>query len=84
VVTLGFDNRIELTLADGERVWAQLTRNELARLQPVAGQVVGVDLSRSRRPGQELDRLAAPRPAPVAATVIALRGEDERAWRAGG
>jgi sulfate transport system ATP-binding protein len=41
VITLGFDNRIELTLPDGERVWAQLTRDEVARMQPVAGQTVG-------------------------------------------
>src|ERR687894_423085 len=45
VITLGFDNRIELSLPDGHRVWAQLTRDEVARTQPATGQVIGVDLS---------------------------------------
>ncbi|MEZ4563699.1 MAG: sulfate ABC transporter ATP-binding protein [Thermomicrobiales bacterium] len=54
VMTLGFDNRIELTLhVSGERVWAQLTREEMQRIRPVAGDTVGVDLSLSRRPGWE-------------------------------
>jgi sulfate transport system ATP-binding protein len=50
-VMLGFDNRIELTLQGGERVWAQVTREEMARLTPFPGQIVGVDLSRGRRVG---------------------------------
>ncbi len=51
VITLGFDNRLELNLLDGERVWAQLTRDEVAQLRPEVGQTIGVDLSQSRRPG---------------------------------
>ena len=82
VVTLGFDNRIELTLPDGEHVWAQMTRDEVARIQPAAGQVVGVDLSQSRRPGWEPGGFAAARPAPTAATIIPMRADDEHGWRA--
>ncbi len=86
VITLGFDNRMELTLPDGERVWAQLTRDEVAQLQPVAGQTVGVDLSQSRRPGWERGGFASPRPAPAtvaaAATVIPMHASEEQSWRA--
>lgn len=32
VVHLGFEVRVELALADGERLWAQATRNEVERL----------------------------------------------------
>jgi sulfate/thiosulfate transport system ATP-binding protein len=76
VITLGFDNRIELTLVDGskERVWAQLTRDEVERIQPAPGQVVGVDLSQSRRPGWEPGGFEAVRPAGPPATVIPMRG----------
>jgi sulfate/thiosulfate transport system ATP-binding protein len=79
VITLGFDNRLELTLADGrkERVWAQLTRDEMQRLRPAAGDVVGVDLSQSRRPGWEPGGYEAVRPAETMATVIPIHpGED--------
>ena len=65
MITLGFDNRIELSLPDGERVWAQLTRDEVARMQPAAGQTVGVDLSQSRRPGWEPGGFEPVRPEPV-------------------
>jgi ABC-type sulfate/molybdate transport systems ATPase subunit len=82
VITLGFDNRIELMLPDGERVWAQLTRDEVARLQPVAGQTVGVDLSQSRRPGWEPVGFDPTRPAPAHGTVIPMRGDDDYGWRA--
>ena len=82
VITLGFDNRIELTLADGHRVWAQLTREEVARMQPTTGQVIGVDLSQSRRPGWEPGGYEPARPEPVPAAVIPMRGDDERGWRA--
>ncbi|HLL49030.1 MAG TPA: sulfate ABC transporter ATP-binding protein [Thermomicrobiales bacterium] len=81
VITLGFDNRIELTLPDGERVWAQLTRDEVARMQPDAGQTVGVDLSQSRRPGWEPGGFEPTRPAQTQATVIPMRGDDEFGWR---
>ncbi|MCD6029381.1 MAG: sulfate transporter, ATPase subunit, partial [Thermomicrobiales bacterium] len=81
VITLGFDNRLELALPDGERVWAQMTREEVARLQPVAGQVVGVDLSRSRRPGWQPDGYAST--APVgSATVIPLPRDERTGWQA--
>jgi sulfate transport system ATP-binding protein len=60
VIALGFDNRLELTLPDGERVWAQVTRGEVERLQPVPGLMVGVDLSQSRRPAG-----AIPHPGPL-------------------
>ena len=80
VITLGFDNRLELRLGDGERVWAQMTRDEVARLQPVAGQTIGVDLSQSRRPGREREGLAAMGTTPVPATVIPLR-EEAPGWR---
>jgi len=82
VVTLGFDNRIELVLSDGERVWAQLTRDEVARMQPATGQVIGVDLSQSRRPGWEPGGYEPSRPEPVPGAVIPLRSDDERGWRA--
>jgi sulfate transport system ATP-binding protein len=82
IVTLGFDNRIELALPDGERVWAQLTRDEVARMQPATGQVIGVDLSQSRRPGWEPGGYEPSRPEPVPAAVIPMRHDDERGWRA--
>jgi sulfate/thiosulfate transport system ATP-binding protein len=84
VITLGFDNRIELTLPNGERVWAQLTRDEVARIQPAAGQTVGVDLSQSRRPGWKPGRFEPTRPAPAPGTVIPMRGDDDYGWRARG
>jgi sulfate transport system ATP-binding protein len=82
VITLGFDNRIELTLPDGHRVWAQLTRDEVARMQPATGQVIGVDLSQSRRPGWDPGGYETTRPEPVPAGVIPMRADDERGWRA--
>jgi sulfate transport system ATP-binding protein len=82
VIRLGFDNRIELTLPDGHRVWAQLTRDEVARMQPATGQVIGVDLSQSRRPGWETGGYEPARPEPVPAAVIPMRSDDERGWRA--
>jgi sulfate transport system ATP-binding protein len=83
VITLGFDNRIELTLPDGERVWAQVTRDEVIALEPAAGQIVGVDLSRSRRPGWEPGDYAAGRPAPE--TVIPMLANGQvRGWRTRG
>jgi sulfate transport system ATP-binding protein len=39
IVTLGFEVRIELVLSDGTEVWAQLTRNELQRLELREGQI---------------------------------------------
>jgi sulfate/thiosulfate transport system ATP-binding protein len=39
IVALGFEIRVELLLADGTEVWAQLTRNELQRLELREGQI---------------------------------------------
>jgi sulfate transport system ATP-binding protein len=82
VITLGFDNRLELALPDGERVWAQMTREEVARWQPVAGQVVGVDLSQSRRPGWQPAGYASTAPVGPAATVIPLPRDERAEWQA--
>ncbi|HEU5142564.1 MAG TPA: TOBE-like domain-containing protein, partial [Solirubrobacterales bacterium] len=46
IVALGFEIRVELLLGDGTQVWAQLTRNELQKLELREGQIVYV------RPGQ--------------------------------
>jgi sulfate transport system ATP-binding protein len=40
IVALGFEIRIELVLADGTEVWAQLTRGELQKLELREGQIV--------------------------------------------
>jgi sulfate transport system ATP-binding protein len=77
VITLGFDNRLELVLPGGERVWAQVTRDEVERLKPTPGQLVGVDLSQIRRPGWEPGSYEPVR----SAAVIPLRSE-EHSWRA--
>jgi hypothetical protein len=69
-------------LPDGHRVWAQLTRDEVARIQPATGQVIGVDLSQSRRPGWEPGGYEPARLEPVPAAVIPMRADDERGWRA--
>jgi sulfate/thiosulfate transport system ATP-binding protein len=39
IVALGFEIRVELLLGDGTEVWAQLTRNELQRLELRKGQI---------------------------------------------
>jgi sulfate transport system ATP-binding protein len=46
IVALGFEIRVELKLADGSEVWAQLTRAELQKLELREGQIVYL------RPGQ--------------------------------
>jgi hypothetical protein len=46
VVHLGFEVRVELTLASNRRLWAQLTRARATELEP--GQIVWV---RPDRPG---------------------------------
>jgi sulfate transport system ATP-binding protein len=48
VVHLGFEVRVELLLADGERLWAQVTRDDAARLGLDRGSAVFVRPSRSR------------------------------------
>jgi sulfate transport system ATP-binding protein len=39
IVALGFEVRVELVLGDGTEIWAQLTRNELQRLELREGQI---------------------------------------------
>jgi sulfate transport system ATP-binding protein len=39
IVALGFEIRVEFVLGDGTEVWAQLTRNELQRLELREGQI---------------------------------------------
>jgi sulfate transport system ATP-binding protein len=39
IVALGFEIRVEFVLADGSEVWAQITRNELQRLELREGQI---------------------------------------------
>jgi hypothetical protein len=50
-VYLGFEVRVELVLADGQRLWVQVTREDMERRHLQRGQTVGVDLSRRRRFG---------------------------------
>jgi len=40
VVHLGFEVRVELVLPDGERVWAQVTREQAALLEIAEGQIL--------------------------------------------
>ena len=40
VVNLGFETRVELLLADGEQLWAQMTRDEADLLELFDGQIV--------------------------------------------
>jgi sulfate transport system ATP-binding protein len=40
VVPLGFEIRVEFALADGDEVWAQLTRSEIEELELREGQIV--------------------------------------------
>jgi sulfate transport system ATP-binding protein len=42
VVYLGFEVRVELQRRDGQRVWAQLSRDEAERLEVAGGQIVWV------------------------------------------
>ena len=65
VVPLGFETRVELRVQDGQRVWAQLTGLEAQRLGLVAGQPVGVDLSRGRTIGWQSVGAKPPAPFPV-------------------
>ena len=47
IVHLGFEVRVELVAADGERIWAQLTRSEREELELESGQIVYVRPTRS-------------------------------------
>jgi sulfate/thiosulfate transport system ATP-binding protein len=40
IVHLGFESRVELLLADGEQLWAQMTQSEAELLELTAGQIV--------------------------------------------
>ena len=40
VVHLGFEVRVELLLGDGERIWAQVTREQAAELELAEGQIL--------------------------------------------
>ena len=42
VVHLGFEVRVELLRADGEKIWAQLTRDQCEELELADGQIVYV------------------------------------------
>ena len=48
IVHLGFEVRVELTLADGDGLWAQLTRAEAQQLELAEGQIVYARPSRAR------------------------------------
>jgi sulfate transport system ATP-binding protein len=48
IVALGFEIRVELVLGDGTEVWAQLTRNELQRLELREGQIAYLRPSQAR------------------------------------
>jgi sulfate transport system ATP-binding protein len=42
VIHLGFEVRVELAMADGERLWAQVTRDEAEQLELERGQILYV------------------------------------------
>jgi sulfate transport system ATP-binding protein len=48
VVNLGFETRVELLLADGEQLWAQMTRAEADLLELIDGQIVYVRPRRAK------------------------------------
>jgi sulfate/thiosulfate transport system ATP-binding protein len=48
IVSLGFEVRVELALADGGEIWAQLTREEAEQLELHDGQIVYVRPERTK------------------------------------
>jgi sulfate/thiosulfate transport system ATP-binding protein len=48
IVHLGFEVRVELVCADGNKVWAQITREHCEELELEAGQILWVRASRER------------------------------------
>jgi sulfate/thiosulfate transport system ATP-binding protein len=48
IVHLGFEVRVELLLHDGQRLWAQLTRDDTEQLELHKGQIIFVRPSRER------------------------------------
>ena len=72
IVALGFEIRVELTLADGSEVWAQLTRAELQKLELREKQIVYL------RPGQTKNFSGSPSPGdPGASTPRDAEGGDD-------
>jgi sulfate/thiosulfate transport system ATP-binding protein len=61
IVRLGFEIRVELVREDGERLYAQLTRNEADELELARGDIVYVRTRKERTFNTEAER-AAPRP----------------------
>jgi sulfate transport system ATP-binding protein len=49
LVHLGFEVRVDLLLGDGQRVWAQLSREDAEELELAQGQIVFVRPSRTRQ-----------------------------------
>ena len=49
IVHLGFEVRIELTRADGERLWAQVTRDQCEALELEENQILYLRPQRERR-----------------------------------
>ena len=48
IVRLGFEVRVEFTLADGRHLWVQITRDEAEQLELAEGQIVHVRPTRSK------------------------------------
>jgi sulfate/thiosulfate transport system ATP-binding protein len=48
IVHLGFEVRVEVVLASGERIWAQTTRDRVEQLELAEGQIVDVRLGAAR------------------------------------
>lgn len=49
IVQLGFEIRVEVILADGRRIWAQLSRDEMALRELAEGQIVWVRVNTAGR-----------------------------------
>ena len=49
IVKLGFETRVELALADGDEIWAQLTREEAEQLELSENQIVYVKPRHTRK-----------------------------------
>jgi sulfate/thiosulfate transport system ATP-binding protein len=48
IVHLGFETRVELLLADGEQLWAQMTLTEAELMELAEGQIVYVRPRRAK------------------------------------
>jgi sulfate transport system ATP-binding protein len=49
IIHLGFEVRVDLMLADGRHIWAQITRDDVEQLDLTQGQIVYVRPSREKR-----------------------------------